>query len=66
MKQKKLGRMVAPYTLILTPNGSKKALPGPLEKHLERRGGGEPFSGKGSGGTQIVRQHRDCCTLYSI
>ncbi len=27
MKQKKLGRMVAPYTLILTPNGSKKAGP---------------------------------------
>ncbi len=24
-KTKKLGRMVAPYTLILTPNGSKKA-----------------------------------------
>ncbi len=26
-KTKKLGRIVAPYTLILTPNGSKKAWP---------------------------------------
>ena len=26
-KTKKLGRMVAPYTLILTPNRSKKAWP---------------------------------------
>jgi hypothetical protein len=58
--------MVAPYTLILTPNGSKKAWPGPLEKPLEGGGGGEPFSGKGSGGTQIIQQHRDCGTLYSI
>ncbi len=30
-------------------------------------GGGEPFSmGKAMGGTQIIRQHRDCGTLYNI
>jgi hypothetical protein len=41
--------MVAPYTLILTPNGSKKAWP-PRKTPRKKGGGGEPFSGKGSGG----------------
>ncbi len=38
MKQKKLGRMVAPYTLILTPNGSKKAWP-PRKTPWKKAGG---------------------------
>ncbi len=34
---------------------------------IERRGGGGAiFHGKGSGGTQIIRQHRDCGTLNNI
>ncbi len=34
---------------------------------IERqRGGGAIFHGRGCGGTQIIRQHRDCGTLYNI
>ncbi len=33
---------------------------------IERQRGGGIFHGKGSGGTQIIRQHRDCGTLYNI
>jgi hypothetical protein len=32
----------------------------------QRRGGWAIFHGKGSGGTQIIRQHRDCGTLCNF
>ncbi len=33
---------------------------------IERQRGGEIFHWRGSGGTQIIWQHRDCGTLYNI
>jgi hypothetical protein len=53
---------------ILPPSPTKVSVGEPYIQGKERqRGGGLAiFHGKGKGGTQIIRQHRDCGTLCNI